>query len=393
MRSRLVNLIKYSKAIYSVYYYAMNTVFNGMKLFEKTDEKLILFNSFAGRKYDDSPKAIFDLMKEDERFKDYKLVWALHHPEAYETDGAEKIKTDTPEYFKYALRARVWVSNSSFERGLHFKNKNTFFLNTWHGTPIKKMGSDIEHNQSFGAKTMDTIDVMMAQSDFDADVFSRSFGIPKESFLKAGLPRNDQLANYTDADRDAFRKKLGIPEGKKAILYCPTFREYDKDENGVILKMPMDLKKWHKKLGDEYVLLFRAHYEVAKAMGIEENEFVRNMTDYPSLNELMIASDLLISDYSSIFIDYSIMDKPMLHYTYDYDKYASLRGMYFDIRDYISGDDNEEGVIDRILNLQLNKEVEKTEIFRNTYVQYYGNAAKAAVECIAENLGLRGDLL
>ncbi|MDO4413688.1 MAG: CDP-glycerol glycerophosphotransferase family protein [Erysipelotrichaceae bacterium] len=393
MDSRLVNLIKYSKAIYSVYYYAMNTVFNGMKLFEKTDEKLILFNSFAGRKYDDSPKAIFDLMKEDERFKDYKLVWALHHPEAYETDGAEKIKTDTPEYFKYALRARVWVSNSSFERGLHFKNRNTFFLNTWHGTPIKKMGSDIEHNRSFGAKTMDTIDVMMAQSDFDADVFSRSFGIPKESFLKAGLPRNDQLANYTEADRDEFRKKLGIPEGKKVILYCPTFREYDKDENGVILRMPMDLKKWQEKLGNEYVLLFRAHYEVAKAMGIEENEFVRNMTDYPSLNELMIASDLLISDYSSIFIDYSIMDKPMLHYTYDYDQYASLRGMYFDIRDYISGDDDEDALIDLILNLQFNKEVKKTGIFRNTYVQYYGNAAKAAVECIAENLGLQGDLL
>ena len=389
IKVHLINKIKYSKTLYSVYYNVMNTVINGMKLFVKTDDKLILFNSFAGRKFDDSPCALFEAMKKDERFKDYKLVWAFHNPNQYDVKGAEKIKTDTPEYFKTALKARVWITNSSFERGLHFKNKNTFYFNTWHGTPIKKMGNDIENNQSFGEKGKNSTDIMTAQSDFEIDVFSRMFGIPKNHFLKCGLPRNDILCSYDDSLRNELREKLGIKDNQKVVLYCPTFREFEKDSNNnVVLKPPIHLDQWKKELGSEYVLLFRAHYEVARAMDIKDDSFVRNMTDYPSLNELMIASDILISDYSSVLIDYSIMDKPMLHFTYDYEKYSSLRGMYFDIRDFINGSDNEEQLISLIKNLNTEQEVEKTRVFRQKYVNYYGNAVKESLDCIAENLGV-----
>ena len=388
MKTALINKIKYSKTLYSVYYSVMNTVINSVKLLFKTDDKLILFNSFAGRKFDDSPYALFEAMKKDERFKDYKLVWAFHNLDQYDVKGAEKIKTDTPEYFKTALKARVWITNSSFERGLHFKKKNTFYFNTWHGTPIKKMGNDIENNQSFGEKGKNSTDVMTAQSDFEIDVFSRMFGIPKNHFLKCGLPRNDILCSYDASLRNKLREKLGIKDNQKVILYCPTFREFEKDNNNnVVLKPPIHLDQWKKELGNEYVLLFRAHYEVAKAMDIKDDSFVRNMTDYPSLNELMIASDILISDYSSVFIDYSIMDKPMLHFTYDYDKYASLRGMYFDIRDFINGSDNEEQLISLIKDLNTEQEVEKTRVFRNKYVNYYGNAVKESLNCISAHLG------
>ena len=130
----------------------------------------------------------------------------------------------------------------------------------------------------------------------------------------------------------------------------------------------MDLKKWKAELGDQYVLLFRAHYEVSKVMEVQENDFVRNVTDYPALNVLMIVSDILISDYSSIFFDYSIMDKCMLHFTYDFDKYEEKRGMYFDIRDYISGADSEDGVIAILRELNIQREFEKTVAFRNMYM-------------------------
>lgn len=389
MKSALINKIKYSKTLYSLYYNVMNTVINGMKLFVKTDDKLILFNSFAGRKFDDSPFSLFEAMKKDDRFKDYKLVWAFHNPDQYDVKGAEKIKTDTPEYFKTALKARVWITNSSFERGLHFKNKNTFYFNTWHGTPIKKMGNDIQNNQSFGEKGKNSTDIMTAQSDFEIDVFSRMFGIPKDHFLKCGLPRNDILFSYDEQFRKEIREKLNIKDNQKVVLYCPTFREFEKDgNNNVVLKPPIDLRKWEKELGSQYVLLFRAHYEVSKAMEIKENEFVRDMTNYQSLNELMIASDILISDYSSVFFDYSIMDKPMLHFTYDYDKYASLRGMYFNIRDYLNGSDNEDDLLNELKNIDTDKELELAIKFRKHYVQYYGQATKASVNCIAENLGL-----
>ena len=391
MNKRLVNFLKYNKLAYSVYYYMMSACMNILKLFIKTDDKLILFNSFGGRKYDDSPKAIFETMKADPRFKEYKLVWAFHEPEKFNVDGAEKIKTDGMQYFRTALAARAWVTNSSVERGLHFKGKNTFYLNTWHGSPIKKMGNDIaSDNQSFGTKSENLVDIMNTQSHFEAGIFSKCFGIPRDHFIEAGLPRNDKLANYTTEERERIRRKLNIPASKMVILYCPTFREYEKDENyGVVLAPPMDLKKWEKELGEKYILLFRAHYEVSKVMDIQENEYIRNVTDYPALNDLMIASDILISDYSSIFFDYSIMDKAMLHFTYDFDKYAEKRGMYFDIRDYISGSASEDGVIALLKDIDTQKEIGKTAAFRRNYMNFYGEASEKTVDCIAEHI-IRG---
>ena len=386
MKQKLVNFLKYNKVAYAVYYRVMSFCMNVLKLFIKTDDKLILFNSFAGRKYDDSPKAIFEEMRKDPRFKGYRLVWAFHQPEKY--DAPQKIKTDGINYFKTALAARVWVTNSSAERGLNFTGKHTLYFNTWHGTPMKKMGADIDlGNTSFGAKGRNHFDVMMSQGHFETDVFSRSFGIPKEKFLEAGLPRNDILANYTEEQRQAIRSRLGIKQDQTVILYCPTFREYDKDESlGVVMAPPMDLKKWERELGESYVLLIRAHYEVSKVINIEENSFVRNMTDYPDLNDLYIAADILISDYSSVFFDYSITGKPMLHFCYDYDKYSSKRGMYFDVREKVRGSDSEDGVIKLIKGMEPEEEQKKTVAFRNQYVNFYGFAAKAAVDCIAKEL-------
>ena len=388
MKQKLVNFLKYNKVAYAIYYRVMSFCMNVLKLFIKTDDKLILFNSFAGRKYDDSPKAIFEAMKVDQRFKGYKLVWAFHQPEMFQVDGAEKIRTDGFQYFKTALAARVWITNSSVERGLSFKGKHTFYLNTWHGSPIKKMGTDIAaDSKTFRSTRISIVDIMNTQSFFEADIFSKCFGIPRDHFIEVGLPRNDALANYTSEEREQIRIKLGLPADKKVLLYCPTFREYEKDENlGVVLAPPMDLKKWEAELGEQYVLLFRAHYEVSKVMEIQENDFVRNVTDYPALNDLMIASDILISDYSSIFFDYSIMDKCMLHFTYDFDKYEEKRGMYFDIRDYLSGSASEDGVIAILRDLNIQKEKEKTVSFRNKYMNFYGEASKKTVDCIAEHV-------
>lgn len=388
LKRTIVNFLKYNRLAYATYYYAMSAVINGLKLVVKPDDKLILFNSFAGRKYDDSPKAIYEVLRKDSRFKGYHFVWAFHQPEQFTVKGAKKIKTDGLKYFITALKARVWVTNSSVERGLNFKGKNTLYLNTWHGTPMKRMGTDIDAgNTSFGTKAKSKVDVMMSQGHFETEIFSRSFDIPKNRFLEAGLPRNDILANYTKDQRRIIREKLGIRPNQIVILYCPTFREYDKDENlGVVMAPPMDLKKWERELGEEYVLLMRAHYEVSKVMKIEENEFVRNMTDYSDLNDLYIAADILISDYSSVFFDYSITGKPMLHFCYDYDKYSEKRGMYFDIREKIGGGATEGEAIELIKAMNQEAESKKAEAFRSEYVNFYGVATKAAIECIVENI-------
>lgn len=384
----MVNFIKYNKVAYSIYFKLASFFIRVLSIFVKSDDKLILFNSYAGRKLDDSPKAIYDVMRMDPRFTDYRFVWAFHQPDKFVVEGADKIKTDGLSYFITALAARVWITNSSVERGLSFKRKNTLYINTWHGSPIKKMGSDIvKDNKAFKSKGKNHVDIMNTQSYFEANVFSKCFGIPRDHFIEVGLPRNDILANYKEEDCRELKRKLALDENKRIILYCPTYREYEKDRNGgVVLVPPMDLVRWKADLGDKYILLIRAHYEVSKLMDINENSFIRNVTDYPSLNDLMIVSDILISDYSSVFFDYSIMDKCMLHFSYDYDKYEEKRGMYFDIRSYISGADNEDDLIGILNNLNYENEIQKTVSFRNEYMNFYGNASKRTVDCIAKHI-------
>ena len=143
-------------------------------MFIKIDDRLILINSFGGKKYDDSPKVLYEAMLNDSRFDDYKLVWAFSDPTIYNIPNS--IQIDSLKYFVTALKAKCWISNSGIERGLNFKNKRTFYFNTWHGSPIKKMGSDVSSsNKSFKGKGRNTTNIMTAQSEFEIDVFSKVF--------------------------------------------------------------------------------------------------------------------------------------------------------------------------------------------------------------------------
>jgi CDP-glycerol glycerophosphotransferase len=148
----------------------------------------------------------------------------------------------------------------------------------------------------------------------------------------------------------------------------------------------MNIKLWEKELKEEFCLLFRAHYEVGKVMQIEENDFIKNMTDYPSLSELMIASDILVSDYSSIIFDYCVMDKAVYLFCYDYDLYEDKRGMYFDIRNYFQNGINENEVIELLKNMDKEKELICIKAFREKYLNYYGNAVEASLDYIYENI-------
>ena len=390
MKKYLFYIVKYVKWIYSLYYYVGTGLLNLLKVFVKPDDKLILFISFGGKKYDDSPKSIYDAMLQDNRFNEFKIVWAFNDPDSYEIPLGEKIKTDTLTYFKTALKARVWITNSSIERGLSFKGKNTFYFNTWHGTPLKKMGSDINsNNKSFSAKGKTRYDVFTVQSQYEGDIFSRVFNINPNNIKLIGLPRNDIFDSYTKEYYKTIKNKLNISDQKKVILYAPTFREYE-TSGGMerVLAVPMQIEKWREELSNEYVLLFRAHYEVAKSMNIRNDNFIKNMSDYPCLEELMIVSDILISDYSSIFFDYSIMHKPMLCYAYDYEKYTNERGMYFDIRTYLPTASNEDELISLIKRIDTSSKSESTIKFQKEFVSMFGTATKQSLELIASNLSI-----
>lgn len=388
IKNYVMEYIKHHSAVNELFYIVGSAVLHICGYFIKSDDKLILFNSFGGKKYDDSPKAIYEAMKQDSRFEGYRLLWAFHEPEKF-PEVVDKIKTDTPQYFATALRARVWITNSSMQRGLNFCGRHTFRFNSWHGTPMKRMGLDKKSQKNDPRYRENFDDIMLAQSNYEVEKMSEATHMPKERFRLYGLPRNDILAFVTFEQVKCARKKLEIPTDKKVILYAPTFREYLLDDmSRCTLSVPIDFERWDKILGNEYVVLFRAHYEVAKHTMLPQNGNWIDVSDYPHLNDLMIASDILISDYSSILFDFAIMGKPMFQFAYDYEEYNQKRGLYFDIRKELSGADNSEDLAREIATMDEDAEREKCRLFRNKYVEEYGSAAQKSVDLIASELKL-----
>lgn len=390
---RLSYLLKSSQFLYDLYFYVMSGILKLFGLFIRTDKQLILFNSYGGKKYDDSPRFIYEQMLKDDRFSNIKLVWAIQEPEKVKISGrADVVKADSFQYFMTALKACVWVTNSSMERGLDFKKKGTLCFNTWHGSAIKIMGIDIKKdNQSFRSKINVRADIMLAQSQYDIDTFSHAFQLPVSRFRMTGLPRNDILANYTQNDVDRIKEKLEIDKKKVVLLYAPTFREYTKGTNNeVVLNVPMNLQHWQEALGEEFVVLFRAHYEVAKHMRVDGYPMFVDVSTYPNLNDLMIISDALISDYSSIYFDYSVMHKPMYCFAYDYDEYMANRGMYLSLKDELpcSIHKDEDNLIKDLSNFESERElhIQRTVKFQEKYVTEYGHGAENCCDVIVETM-------
>ena len=389
MRNYLINIVKTSKLVYLIYYYVGSLLIKILGLFCRIDDKSILFVAFGGKKYDDSPKVIFENMKKLEHFSDYQFYWAFVDPDKYEVDGAIKLKIDTLKYFVISQKAKIWITNSAIERGMNYKKKKTLYINTWHGTPLKKIGKD-EHgviaNSGFGSKNIHTQDYMLAQSSYDAKIFSHIFDLEVSKIIIADLPRNDELVKDNNELRYKIRKKLNILD-KKVILYAPTYREFQRnDKHACILKPPVDFKKWENNLGDEYVILVRAHYEVVDILGIESNNFIKNVSNYNNLNELMIASDMLISDYSSVFVDYSILSKPMFCFAYDFDEYTKKRGIYIDLKKEFPGEIHfiEDDLLQDILTFDKEKLLYEIKNFKNKYAPVAGSATEKVIKLVKE---------
>lgn len=391
MVAHIKSLIRKSKFLYDLYYIFGSLLLNILKYLLPVDNKLILLSSYSGRKYDDSPKYIYEQMLKDERFREMRFVWAFEKEDEYPYIKSEKVNVNSIRYWILALKARCWITNVGIERGLNVKGRNVFYLNTWHGTPIKKIGNDL----SIGKNVFKTnvkrwrLDVLLSQSPYEAGVYSRVFGLSLAKIKLTGYPRNDVLLENRDMDIVRIKKLLGVEKGKKVILYAPTFRESMVDEKGnFISSPPIDFGKWEQSLSFGFVVLFRAHSAVNKVLNVQSNSFLIDVSMFDCLNDLMLVSDILISDYSSIFFDYSIMDKPMLCFAYDYDRYNAERGLYFDIRKELSDEiiENEDQLLEAILHLDYQKSVQRTIAFRNKYVTEYGHATSKSLDILAENI-------
>lgn len=396
MREKILNFLRVHPGILNIFWRVANVVLTTLGLFVPIRSHTMLITSFAGRKFDDSPKAIYEEILKRHEFDDWEIIWAFVDPTLFEIPRGKKIRIDTWAFFMALLYSRVWISNSGMDRNINIKKKGIIKIETWHGTPFKKIGEDQNAGTIGNYKERGPVDsetIRCAQSEFDREIFARVFNADKNSILLSDLPRNDALLRYTSEDICLIRSNLGVSGAKKVILYMPTYREYLVNEkNETYLAPPMNLDKWEKKLGDKYVLLMRAHYAVVEKLKLKENGFVKDVSSYPSINDLYAVADILISDYSSAYIDYSILDKPMLCFAYDEKEYTEKRGLYVDLHKELPCpvDADEDTIINRILNLDYGEASLKTKKFHEKYAPYAGNASTIIVNNLIQRLKKRG---
>lgn len=395
MREKIISYLKIHPNVVGLMWRVMRIILIGVGFFIPIRKKTMIFASFGGRKFDDSPKAIYDEVCKRTYFNDWRLIWFFVNPDEHYIPRGEKMKIDTLKFFYYLLASEVWVCNSSMDRGIELRRKNkNIIVETWHGTPLKMIGGDEKQNTIGGdyciPKGMpDQNTIRCAQSDYDRNIFSRIFNADSNSFLLCDLPRNDELVNFDLNRIQSLKESFRIPINKKVILYMPTYREYLLDEDGNnYIAPPIDIGKWNEILGDDYCLLWRAHYAVAKSLDVSFDDFLIDVSNYKHLNDLYIMSDILISDYSSAFFDYSILNRPMFCFAYDYEEYVEKRGLYLDIEKELPCpiDKNEDELLFHISSIDYTKLKHNVENFKKKYVPNAGYASVRVVDEIVRRI-------
>lgn len=318
---------------------------------KKVNSHTVIFFSFKGKSYSCSPKAIYEYMQKEEKYKEYQYIWAFKNPENYQYLTKNKNTIVIPYggklYEKYLATAKYWISNYTIG-GHIFPKKNQVYVQCWHGTPLKRLGYDLKNIESAMNTSQETyyryqteakkFNYILSPSRFASEKFISAWNLEQTNMtnkvIEEGYPRNDFLYNYTSEQVEEIKNNLNIPSNKKVILYAPTYRDNQHQSGmGYTYQTEVNFQLLQEKLKDQYVILFRAHYLVANSFDFEKYQgFIYNVSNYDDINQLYVISDLLITDYSSVFFDYANLKRPILFYMYDLEEYKEeLRGFYIDI--------------------------------------------------------------
>lgn len=337
-------------------------------------ENVILFETFMAKNYSDSPKYIYEYIAQNH--PEYECVWAINDG-AKIPYGAKTVKRFSFQYAYYLAVSKYLVFNVRPPLWYR-KREEQVFLETWHGTPLKRLVFDQEevtsaspkYKQQFYRQRKDW-DFLVSANPFSTKTF-RSCFLYEGEMLEYGYPRNDILY-WPNKDEIAqqLKEKLGIPKDKKTILYAPTWRDDQHYGSGQYkFELALDLKLMKERLQDDYVVLLRTHHYISDHIDVSGLEdFVINLSSYDDISEIYLISDICITDYSSVFFDYANLKRPILFYTYDFDKYKNqLRGFYIDMNTEVPGPllYTSEQVVQAIEDID-----EITEEYKERYDQFY----------------------
>jgi CDP-glycerol glycerophosphotransferase len=293
---------------------------------------LVVYAAYWGTAYSCNPRAIYEKARELAPW--LRGVWVVDADKQDRVPaGVPTVVTGSRDYYRALARATYLVNNVNFANDI-VKRPGQVHLQTHHGTPLKTMGLDLV-DAEFGRKRMNfdrlmkrvaRWDFSVSQNAFTTEQWERVYPGTYES-LETGYPRNDVLATATPEQVAAVRDGLGIEPGRTAVLYTPTHREY---QQGFVPQL--DPARLAKALGPDHVLLMRAHYFYDESpLGDAPAPGVLDVADHPRIEDLYLAADVLVTDYSSVMFDYAVLDRPIVIYAPDWEEYRTRRGTYFDL--------------------------------------------------------------
>ncbi|WP_392966783.1 CDP-glycerol glycerophosphotransferase family protein [Streptomyces sp. LN245] len=356
---------------------------------------LVVFESHLGRQYSDSPRAIYEEMRR--QGLEFEPVWAYSgSPDGF-PDDATLVRRWSLPYLRALAQAEFWVDNQSYPLKLT-KRPGTTYLQTWHGSALKRMGFDeaewklkSREAQAEQQKTLDRFDRFLIRSEHDVRTLARAFRLQERTLLRVGYPRNDALVRARQREtacdgreRGPLAAELGIPEDRQILLYAPTFRRRGNGQKR--FELPFDVERFADTFGDRYVLLVRSHYLNHVVLPPSVRGRVVDVTAHHDMTPLLALADGLITDYSSVMFDYALLDRPMFFFAYDYDAYVHEdRGTYFDLLERAPGPvvrtEDELHTVLGSLEEQSVKYAPRREQFLADFGEYdKGTAARSVVD-------------
>ncbi|SNS27025.1 CDP-glycerol glycerophosphotransferase [Actinomadura meyerae] len=302
---------------------------------------IAVFSSYDGAQYSCNPRAIYEELAR--RNTDVECVWVTRDGQ-FSVDAPEDANTrtvlaGTREHYRVLARARHIITNHRLP-AWYVKREGQTYVQTWHGTPLKRIGHDLQdvpyqrtERRTWLNWEVPRWDLLLSPSPYATEVMRRAFKYDGE-VTESGSPRNDILSTPEwESVGTGIRKRLEIPDGKKVVLYAPTWRDDRRHAPGKQgFSLELDLETLRGTLGDDYVLLVRAHHSVTDKAVPGTDDFAIDVTRYPDVAELYMAADVLVTDYSSAMVDYAVLGRPIVFYTYDLEWYRDqLRGLYIDL--------------------------------------------------------------
>ena len=334
----------------------------------------VVYNSFNGR-FSDNPRALHERLR-DRPGTEHTWLMDPAHAAAF-PPGVRTVRFDSPAARDALESADLVVANTHTEVDWT-KAPGTTYLQTWHGTPLKRIHYDVllvpPGRLDYLDQDIARWDVLLSPNPVSTPRLRKAFGFDGPVW-ETGYPRNDLLVGPSAGDvRAAVRSELGLAGDERAVLYAPTWRDDEKyDESLTAVPLPLRLGNAAALLsesGTPHSVLARTHNMMTERSHAEVAPGVLDVSYYRDVRELYLAADVLVTDYSSVMFDFSLTGKPMVFYAYDLDRFRDeIRGFYFDLLPQAPGPvvRTEAELLDTVLHLEPQRWAQRYADFRATY--------------------------